>query len=52
MEKNYIKQRLSELYDNKLKSLEKKFLNDLKDIEIMKYELRYLNEGTFNRKKF
>jgi hypothetical protein len=41
----YFKEKLSEFFDERLKHLEKKSKEDLKEIEIMKYELNDIYEG-------
>ena len=41
----YFKEKLSEFFDERLKHLEKKAKEDLKEIEIMKYELNDIYEG-------
>lgn len=48
--KKFFKEKLSEFFDDKLKALEKKALEDLKEIEIMKYELNDIYEGKFSIK--
>ncbi len=43
--KKFFKERLSEFFDDKLKFLEKRAMEELKEIEIMKYELNDIYEG-------
>lgn len=43
--RKYFKEKISECFDEKLKYLEKKAMEDLKEIEIMKYELNDIYEG-------
>lgn len=43
--KKYFKEKLSELFNDRIKHLEKKAVEDLKEIEIMKYELNDIYEG-------
>jgi len=43
--KKYIKEKLAEIFDEKLKSMEKKAISDLKEIEIIKYQLNDIYEG-------
>jgi len=48
--KKYLKEKFAEIFDYKIKALEKKALEDLKELEIMKYELYDIYEGKkFNK---
>ena len=44
--KKYLKEKIEEVFKDKLNSMERKSINDLKEIEIMKYKFNDIYEGT------